>query len=532
MEGSRVDDVGGRQRGGSGGGGGGGEGTSGQGSAEQEQEQVFELKTIPFFGREVTIILQNANGPCPLLAIANALLLRNTVQLPERCKEARTVHIQQLMSIVAEHMLDANKETKQGGLNAAGPGADFPSSPRTVSEMHLRTETIRQNISDAISILPKLLTGVDVNPRFFGCRAFEFTDEVAIFDLLDISLFHGWLYAPESEHAKFVGEMSYNQLVEKVVRWDVGEQKRRKVQEKLNEVLTLKASEDQKYAAPLGPAAGDDKVQVSLTLGLGEGAKGGEGGLGDLIDLSLDDQGEATTTAAGEDASLVRCNLEVGKSDARGEGIQEEVGKKTAKQLEMECREELRAMEDEGGRSQYECYAIQDFLETTSSQLTTEGLFALQTELKERELAVFFRNNHFSTVFKFKNKIHLLVTDTGYRDVPEVVWECMTDTHGNNQFVSGFTDEDKAAATPGNDPAMLHQLQEETDFALALQMQQAEQQEQEQLAAQLEAQQAEQRRLEEEHRRRQEAQRLEEQRHMQLQAQRNAAKESKKCTIM
>ena len=92
------------------------------------------MKTIPFFGREVTIILQNANGPCPLLAIANALLLRNTVQLPERCKDVRTVHIQELMSIVAEQMLDANKETKQGGLNVAGGAVLLRGAFRTASK--------------------------------------------------------------------------------------------------------------------------------------------------------------------------------------------------------------------------------------------------------------------------------------------------------------------------------------------------------------------------------------------------------------
>merc|ERR1711924_169345 len=144
------------------------------------------------------------------------------------------------------------------------------------------------------------------------------------------------------------------------------------------------------------------------------------------------------------------------------------------------------------------------------------GLFALQNGMKEREVAVFFRNNHFSTVFKFEDKTHLLVTDSGYRDVPECAWECVTDTHGDNQFVAGFTSEKDAmaamaAAQEGaqQDPESLlhHQLQEENDYALALQMQQQEQRQQAEaqarMEAQIEAQRAEQLRLEEEHRRRQ-----------------------------
>lgn len=42
-----------------------------------------------------------------------------------------------------------------------------------------------------------MYTGIDVNPRFHDCRSYEFTDEVAIFDLLDIPLVHGWLVDPQ-----------------------------------------------------------------------------------------------------------------------------------------------------------------------------------------------------------------------------------------------------------------------------------------------------------------------------------------------
>jgi hypothetical protein len=34
--------------------------------------------------------------------------------------------------------------------------------------------------------------------------------------------------------------------------------------------------------------------------------------------------------------------------------------------------------------------------------------------VRERELVVFFRNNHFSTVFKLHGALFLLVTDQGY----------------------------------------------------------------------------------------------------------------------
>ncbi|CAI7771008.1 unnamed protein product [Closterium sp. NIES-53] len=56
----------------------------------------------------------------------------------------------------------------------------------------------QQNVADCMALLPRLATGIDVNVRFTGIHAFEFTPETAIFDLLDISLVHGWLV--DSQH--------------------------------------------------------------------------------------------------------------------------------------------------------------------------------------------------------------------------------------------------------------------------------------------------------------------------------------------
>lgn len=50
-----------------------------QQQSEQQQptemkECMHKTKSIQFFGRTTPIILQNDNGPCPLLAICNSLL--------------------------------------------------------------------------------------------------------------------------------------------------------------------------------------------------------------------------------------------------------------------------------------------------------------------------------------------------------------------------------------------------------------------------------------------------------------------------
>lgn len=84
-----------------------------------------------------------------------------------------------MISLVAERMLDANSEERLAQMN----------------EDH--AASLRQNISDAIHHVPKLTTGVDVNPKFTSIGAFEFTRDIAIFDLLDIRLVHGWLVDPQ-----------------------------------------------------------------------------------------------------------------------------------------------------------------------------------------------------------------------------------------------------------------------------------------------------------------------------------------------
>ena len=59
--------------------------------AKSANGPVYKLKRIDFFGRTVPVALQNENGPCPLLAIANVLLLRKQIELPEHAPDISQV---------------------------------------------------------------------------------------------------------------------------------------------------------------------------------------------------------------------------------------------------------------------------------------------------------------------------------------------------------------------------------------------------------------------------------------------------------
>jgi len=236
------------------------------------------------------IVTQNINGPCPLLSIVNILLLRGKLKLPDGCE---VVSAAQLLEILGEFILESVPEQMPSGED--GRRLDY-----------------EQNVNDAIAILPKLQTGLDVNVRFTGVSDFEYTPECIIFDLLNIPLYHGWLMDPQQHDVVgAVKGLTYNQLVE--------------------QIISQKNSED--------------SFQVSQSM------------------------------------------------------------------------------------------IAQQFLEESASQLTYHGLCELITSIKEGELAVFFRNNHFSAIYKEKKELFLLVTDQGFLKEPKVVWETLSSIDGDGHFV-------------------------------------------------------------------------------------------------
>ncbi|MGH0130366.1 UNVERIFIED_CONTAM: hypothetical protein FKN15_042275 [Acipenser sinensis] len=104
----------------------------------------------------------------------------------------------------------------QGSARAAGPDLGLQQPTKMTAED--RPEAYLENMSDAMAVLHKLQTGLDVNVKFTGVRVFEYTPECIVFDLLDIPLYHGWLVDPQiNDIVKAVGNCSYNQLVEKII---------------------------------------------------------------------------------------------------------------------------------------------------------------------------------------------------------------------------------------------------------------------------------------------------------------------------
>ncbi|MEQ2294755.1 Ubiquitin carboxyl-terminal hydrolase MINDY-1 [Ameca splendens] len=153
----------------------------------------YLVKWITWKEKKTPIITQSENGPCPLLAIMNTLFLRWKAKLPAQTEVVTT---EELMAHLGECVLSVTPREKANGMEL----------------------NFQQNMSDAMAVLPKLSTGLDVNVRFTGVTDFEYTPECIVFDLLNIPLYHGWLVDPQSpEMVAAVGKLSYNQLVEKII---------------------------------------------------------------------------------------------------------------------------------------------------------------------------------------------------------------------------------------------------------------------------------------------------------------------------
>jgi len=64
--------------------------------------QLFFVKRVTFHDIQVPILCQNENGPCPLLAIANVLLLSGRTTIHE---DKSALNLEELQELVAHEVL-------------------------------------------------------------------------------------------------------------------------------------------------------------------------------------------------------------------------------------------------------------------------------------------------------------------------------------------------------------------------------------------------------------------------------------------
>ncbi|QSZ34515.1 hypothetical protein DSL72_006109 [Monilinia vaccinii-corymbosi] len=308
-------------------------------STRKEKKEMYEIKKISWHGvnaqhnpRVSPILVQNANGPCPLLALVNALTLSTPAGVETALIDTLRSREQVSLGLLLDAVFDELMSGRRGDA-----AQDLP------------------DVGDLYSFLLSLHTGMNVNPLFFPTvatqsandtqksmtnthpvqregslpGAFEETREMKLYGTFSVPLIHGWL--PEEESPAY---------------------------------MALKRS-----------------------------------------------------ARSYEDAQNLMFHEEVLEDKLATEGL---------------SLEEQGILED--------IATIKAFFVSAATQLTAHGLDLITTSMSPGAVAILFRNDHFSTIFRHPTTLQLLqlVTDSGYAGHEEVVWEGLIDVNGERaEFYSG-----------------------------------------------------------------------------------------------
>jgi ubiquitin carboxyl-terminal hydrolase MINDY-1/2 len=376
---------------------------------------AYSLKEVRYKERQCHILLQNQNGPCPLIAVCNCLLLRHDIQLPTVAIRHNIASIDDVVNTLANHALHLYSTSNDSG-NATENGF---------------------HVDELLKLFPTLQYGMDVNPKFLsGPTGVEYTSGVGAFDLMNVELVHGWLIDIQEEtRVSVIGNKTYNELTEMIIMGNEAAFETNKIQSQI------------------------DDLQQKINHG-------------------IDDN-----TSAKDDADNVD-----GKDDS-AETLN--LFHSQLEELKKTLAEKTQVFEDGS--------IVQDFLEETSHQLTYTGLAELTQRIKEGDMCVFFRNNHFATITKFENTLYLLVTDLGYANHPDIMWEKLDDINGDTEYFDETFKRTKqhvnievgrgSSLTP--EEVLAQSSAQEADYRLAVQLSQnenaVEEQEKKMIAAATEA---------------------------------------------
>jgi len=337
-------------------------------------EVEFPVKTIRWSQYEqlTPILLQEENGPCPLLALVNTLLLRSDI-------EARTWDLEDSTRDFNVVIDDSSAPADNAPIEGSSSGGAFKKKRQDTSKLR---SLLKKNVGDRVLLadilgclgdllldltnvdsevintllenLPLLHTGLDVNPNLYTGR---FPSDFAsqIFSVFDLNFVHAWRWEPCIE----------------------------------------------------SPA---DRVFRELQT---------FDGIHDYL-LGSASEGDA------------------------------------------EAKHDVRS-----------------WLEDNSTQLTAYGLQKLDSEVKEDLVAVFFRNNHFSTLYKANDHgFYLLITDTVFLKSNKYVWQSLNSASGGDdifftgEFLPILDNSDfHVEADEEDDMKLLQRLQEQEDSEYAKRLQ-------------------------------------------------------------
>ena len=312
--------------------------TQSDGSSKgRRASETYQIRLVNWYDasspknpRRSPIMVQNANGPCPLLALVNALILSTPSNLASVLVETLRVREQVSLGLLLDAVIDELMSGRRGDTAQNLP-----------------------DVSELYAFLVTLHAGMNVNPRFIAVEdkpmnlmdapidmpinlnnlrkpgGFEETKEMSLYSSFAIPLIHGWI--PPRSHPAFTA-------LERTAR-------------------TYEDAQNIMFR--------EEELEIKLKR--------------------------------------------------QGLGAEEQV-----------------MLEDIG--------SLKYFLSSTATQLTGYGLDTITESLAPGTIAILFRNDHFSTVYRHpkSGQLFTLVTDMGYAGHDEVVWESLVDVSGEGcEFFAG-----------------------------------------------------------------------------------------------
>jgi len=312
----------------------------------RDTDEIFcDLKKIQFNGRSVQILQQNHNGPCPLIAMFNVLLLTGQCQIDKVGGHTpKRISLDNVASCIADHIAS--------------------STGQSTIQMNEKEDPI-----PIIDLLRQMEAGLDVNFSFLQLTEYQMTPHILLFTMAEVSLVHQWLLDPsqvELEKALKQHSSFYDEITNLIAAHN---------EKQLSEAK--KVEENEKKEEKPAPAVESKKKSKKKKS--------------DNEDDDNDDNDDNDITWT----------------------LNEE-------QVEL----------------------IKDFYKSTSSaQMTDYGSKALRDFLQPDQPAVLFFRNHFFVVVNHAQQLYALVTDKGFNDSPQIVWEnlsAMTSQRGSSFYDAEF----------------------------------------------------------------------------------------------
>lgn len=328
-----------------------------QNIAAKQRNQTYQIRVVNWADtassdktRVSPIMVQNANGPCPLLALVNALTLSTPADLSTALVETLRVREQITLGLLLDAVIDE--------LMSGRRGHNLP------------------DVSELYAFLINLHTGMNVNPSFVSA------EEVETGGLIDAS-------------------------------------------------ITELPSDASDFRKP-GCFETTKEMKLYSTFGV------------PLIHGWITPRNHPTF------ASL--------KRSAR---TYEEAQNLMFREEELENKLQQDGLKEDEQLMLADILSIKHFLSSSATQLTEYGLETMARCLGPGSIAILFRNDHFSTLYKhpYSGQLFTLVTDMGYAGHAEVVWESLTDVSGERcEFFAGDFRPVGHGSVPSSNAA--HQLDE------------------------------------------------------------------------